>query len=159
MGGLSPPKPLTAAHRIAGFDCGKPVLNRWLLERAMANQLSGDSRTYVVCASRRVVGYYALATASIERRAAPARLRQKAPEPIPAILLGRLAVDLHHAGRGIGSGLLKDAFLRARQVSSLVGARLMLLDALDGEARHFYLQRGFRPSPLDPLLLMHSLGL
>jgi GNAT superfamily N-acetyltransferase len=95
----------------------------------------------------------------VERRAAARSVRRGAPDPIPAILLGRLAVDRQHAGQGIGSGLLKDAFLRAGQVSRLAGARLLLLDALDEEARSFYLRHGFRPSPLNPLQLMHSLDL
>ena len=82
-----------------------------------------------------------------------------APDPIPAILLGRLAVDRGHARQGIGSGLLKDAFLRARQVSRVAVARLLLPDALDEEARSFYLRHGFKPSPLNPLQLMHSLVL
>ena len=159
MGDLKPPELLTAAHDTAGFDCGKAALDRWLAEQALRNQASGDARCYVVCSGRRVIGYYALATASVERRAAARSVRRGAPDPIPAILLGRLAVDRQHAGQGIGSGLLKDAFLRAGQVSRLAGARLLVLDAVDEEARSFYLRHGFRPSPLNPLQLMHSLDL
>jgi len=113
----------------------------------------------VVCRQRQVLAYYSLATASIERQAAARKFRHGAPDPIPAILLGQLAVDKKHAGQGIGSGLLKDAFLRSYQVSELVGARIILLDALDGAAKEFYLKRGFRQSPLNPMVLMHSLTL
>jgi GNAT superfamily N-acetyltransferase len=159
MGAISPPELLTADHDLSRFDCGKPPLNRWLSDHAMANQQTRDSRTYVVCEQREVLAYYSLATASIERQAAARKFRHGAPDPIPAILLGKLAVNKEHAGQGIGSGLLKDAFLRSYQVSELVGARIILLDALDDEAKKFYIQRGFRQSPLNPMVLMHSLDL
>jgi GNAT superfamily N-acetyltransferase len=113
----------------------------------------------VVCEQHQVLAYYSLATASIERQAAARKFRHGAPNPIPAILLGKLAVNKEDAGQGIGSGLLKDAFLRSYQVSELVGARIILLDALDDEAKKFYINRGFRQSPLNPLVLMHSLAL
>jgi GNAT superfamily N-acetyltransferase len=148
-----------ADHDLSRFDCGKPLLNRWLSVHALANQQTRDSRTYVVCIQRQVLAYYSLATASIERQAAARKFRHGAPDPIPAILLGQLAVHKEHTGQGIGSGLLKDAFLRAYQVSELVGARLILLDAMDDEAKKFYLHRGFRQSPLNPMVLMHSLTL
>jgi GNAT superfamily N-acetyltransferase len=159
VGAISPPELLTADHDLSRFDCGKPALNRWLSVHALANQQTRDSRTYVVCEQRQLLAYYSLATASIERRAAARKFRHGAPDPIPAILLGKLAVNKEHAGQGIGSGLLKDAFLRSYQVSELVGARIILLDALDDEAKKFYINRGFRQSPLDPMVLMHSLAL
>lgn len=113
----------------------------------------------MVCEQRQVLAYYSLATSSIERQAAARKFRHGAPDPIPAILLGQLGVNKEHAGQGIGSGLLKDAFLRSYQVSEIVGARVILLDALDDEAKKFYLHRGFRQSPLNPMVLMHSLNL
>ena len=113
----------------------------------------------MVCEQHEVLAYYSLATASIVHQAAARKFRHGAPDPIPAILLGQLAVNKEHTGQGIGSGLLKDAFLRSYQVSELIGARIILLDALDDEAKQFYLHRGFRQSPLNPMVLMHSLTL
>lgn len=111
----------------------------------------------MVQSDNRVVGYYSLATASIQRQATHRSMRHGEPDPIPAILLAQLAVDQEHRGQGIGSGLLRDAFFRAQQVSEIIGARVLLLDALDEEAKQFYLARGFRQSPLDEMQLMHSL--
>lgn len=157
MGSISAPELLATHHSIAGFDCGKPALNRWLFDYALQNQESRASRTYVVQSENRVVGYYSLATASIHRQDAHRSLRHGEPDPIPAILLAQLAVDREYKGQGIGSGLLRDAFLRSQQVSEIAGARVLLLDALDNEAKHFYLAKGFRQSPLDEMQLMHSL--
>lgn len=159
MGAISAPELLSTDHQISGFDCTKPPLNRWLFKYALKNQETKDSRTYVVHVDGRVVGYYSLATASIQRRSATRAFRHGAPDPIPAILLGQLAVDQGHAGQGVGSGLLRDAFFRAQQVSEMVGARILILDALDDDAVNFYLHRGFKRSPIDPMLLMHSLTL
>jgi len=157
MGAISEPELLSADHDISGFDCGKPPLNRWLFTYALKNQETRDSRTYVVQESGGVVGYYSLATASIQRQSAARKFRHGAPDPIPAILLGQLAVDQNHAGQGVGTGLLRDAFFRAQQVSEIAGVKILLLDALDDDAKQFYIHRGFKPSPLDSMLLMHSL--
>lgn len=157
MGPISAPELITAHHSIAQFDCGKPPLNRWLLSYALQNQESRASRTYVVQSDNRVVGYYSLATASIQRQSAHRSMRHGEPDPIPAILLAQLAVDQEFAGNGIGSGLLRDAFFRSQQVSEIVGARVLLLDALDDEAKQFYLAKGFKQSPIDEMQLMHSL--
>lgn len=157
MGPISAPELLGTLHSITQFDCGKPPLNRWLLRYALQNQQSRASRTYVVQSDNRVVGYYSLATASIQRQAAHRSMRHGEPDPIPAILLAQLAVDQEYKSHGIGSGLLRDAFFRAQQVSEIIGARVLLLDAFDEEAKQFYLGKGFRQSPLDEMQLMHSL--
>lgn len=157
MGTISAPELLTAQHSIAQFDCGKPALNRWLLNFALNNQENRASRTYVVQSEGLVIGYYALAMASIRRNAAHRAFRHGEPDLIPAILLGQLAVDLSSQGHGLGSGLLRDAFFRAQQVSAIAGARVLLLDAIDAEAKQFYLAQGFRQSPVDEMQLMHSL--
>lgn len=145
MGGITAPAPLTPAHRLAGFDCGRPSLNEWLLRYALRNEHAGGSRTYVVCdvEAGRVVGYYALAAGSVDRAEAPGPLRRNMPDPIPAIVLGRLAVDRHFSGRGIGAGLLKDALLRSVQVANQIGARALLVQALDDSAAAFYQHHGF----------------
>jgi GNAT superfamily N-acetyltransferase len=157
MGKISAPELLSAKHSITHFDCGKSPLNRWLVAFALQNQESRASRTYVVQLESRVVGYYALATASIHRQSAHRAHRHGEPDPIPAILLGQLAVDQNFHGLGIGSGLLRDAFFRAQQVTEIAGARIILLDAIDEEARQFYLAKGFKQSPMNDMLLMHSL--
>ena len=133
-------------------------MSAWLSKRALANAATGASRTYVVCdEQRRVIGYYALAAGSIAGAAAPGRLRRNMPDPLPVIVLGRLAVHSGWSGRGIGSGLLKDAGLRSIQAAELIGVRALLCHAIDEEARAFYLKHGFAESPLDPLTVLVGL--
>jgi GNAT superfamily N-acetyltransferase len=133
-------------------------LTNWLGKRALANAASGASRTYVVCtAGHQVIGYYALSAGSIAAASVASRLRRNMPDPLPVIVLGRLAVHTDWVGRGIGSGLLKDAVLRTVQASALIGVRALLCHAIDEEAMGFYLKHGFVPSPLDPLTLMLGL--
>ena len=156
---LGPPVPITADHDSAGFACRHDALSQWLRRRALANASSGASRTYVVCAEgRRVVGYYALAAGSITIDSAPARMRRNMPDPLPVIVLGRLAVDQGLSGRGIGSGLLKDAVLRALQASQIIGACALLCHAIDSEAKAFYAKHGFVESPHQPLTMMLGLA-
>jgi GNAT superfamily N-acetyltransferase len=152
---LGAPVLLTAEHDTSEFLCRHESLGIWLGKRALANSITGASRTYVVCAAgQRVVGYYALAAGSIAVDAATGRLRRNMPDPLPVIVLGRLAVHRDWAGRGIGSGLLKDAVTRSIQASALIGVRALLCHAIDEEAKAFYLKHGFAESPLDPFTLM-----
>jgi GNAT superfamily N-acetyltransferase len=154
----SAPEPLTAEHDTSHFVCRHESLSAWLNKRALANAVSGASRTYVVCApDRQVIGYYALAAGSIAAASVAGRLRRNMPDPLPVIVLGRLAVHTEWAGRGIGGGLLKDAALRAIQASTLIGVRALLCHAIDDEAVGFYLKHGFVSSPLDPLTLLLGL--
>lgn len=161
LGGTAAPVPLTAEHDTSQFVCRHGSLSAWLSKRALANAASGASRTYVtyvVCAAERhVIGYYALSAGSIAAASVAGRLRRNMPDPLPVIVLGRLAVHTDWAGRGIGSGLLKDAVLRAIQASALIGVRALLCHAIDEEAMGFYLKHGFVSSPLDPLTLMLGL--
>lgn len=144
------PVPLTAGHDTSAFTCKHESLSLWLQKRALANTASGASRTYVVCDDHnRVIGYYALAAGSIAIEAAPGRLRRNMPDPLPVIVLGRLAVHSDWSGRGIGSGLLKDAVLRSIQAGELIGVRALLCHAIDDEAKAFYLKHGFLESPLE----------
>lgn len=153
------PAPLTAEHDTSSFVCRHPALSIWLAKRALANAVTGASRTYVVCdEQRRVVGYYALAAGSIAAAATPGRLRRNMPDPLPVVVLGRLAVHSDWSGRGIGSGLLKDALLRSMQAAELIGVRALLCHAIDAEAKGFYLKQGFSESPLDPLTMLVGLG-
>lgn len=155
------PTLLTSAHDLEGFDCGNPALNDWLERRALGNQSTGTSRTWVITttdADRVVVAFYASATASVLRSSAPKPWARNQPGEIPAILLGRLAVDIRHAGRGLGAALLKHFMLKALDVSRAVGVRLVLVHAKDRDAAQFYARYGFIPSPLDPLTMMMLLG-
>jgi predicted N-acetyltransferase YhbS len=155
---LQAPTPLTASHLTDGFDCGHPSLNAWVQKRALANAASGASRTYVVCADdQRVIGYYALAAGSIAASATPGALRRNMPDPLPVIVLGRLAVDNTHTCQGVGQGLLKDAVLRSLQAAQLIGARALLCHAIDNTAKAFYLKHGFVESPSEPLTVFLSL--
>jgi len=153
-----PPVPLTAEHDTSAFVCRHASLNLWLSKRALANAVSGASRTYVVCdAQQHVVGYYALAAGSIAAEASPGRLRRNMPDPLPVVVLGRLAVHSNWSGRGIGGGLLKDAVLRSMQAAELIGVRALLCHAIDEDAKAFYAKHGFIESPLDALTMLIGL--
>lgn len=151
---LSPPVPLDHTHHRDGFDCGEPILNEWLVRRALANHVSGASRTYVVLDELdRVRGYYALAAGAVEPTRVPGRVRRNMPAPIPVLVLARLAVDRSCQGMHVGAALLQDAEHRARHVAGHVGARALLVHALNEPARAFYAHFGFLASPIDPMTL------
>ncbi|PCH58854.1 MAG: GNAT family N-acetyltransferase [Burkholderiaceae bacterium] len=154
---ISAPMPLTAAHNSEAFSCGESVLDDWLKRRALKNEDRGASRTFVVCQDDNVVGYYGLATGSVMHKDAPSKIKRNMPDPIPVMVLGRLAVDQNAQSMGIGRGLLKDAILRTITVAKQAGIKALLVHALSEEARKFYLQCGFTESPLDPMLLMITL--
>jgi predicted N-acetyltransferase YhbS len=151
---LSAPEPLSPDHAIAGFDCGVASLNAWLQRRAAANQVSGASRTFVLSDAGQVVGYYALASSAVAPAAAPGRFRRNMPDPVPVVVLGRLAVATSHHGQGLGRALFQDAALRVMQAAEAIGIRGMVVHALSGEAKAFYLRLGLEESPLDPMTLM-----
>ena len=155
---ISPPEKLSGAHDLSAFDCGEPVLNDWLRRRALQNEASGASRTYVVCAGKRVLGYYTLAVGAVARAEAPGRVRRNMPDPVPVMVLGRLAVDKSAQGRHIGGGLLRDAVLRTVQAAEIAGIRAILVHAISGEAKRFYEGYGFVGSPVDPLTVMIAVG-
>ena len=151
---LSPPEPLRPGHDLASFECGRPALDNWLRQRALRNESAGASRTYVVCAALRVVGYYCLATGAVECARTPGRVRRNMPDPVPVMLMGRLAVDRTQQGAGLGRALLRDAILRTLQAAEIAGMRALLVHALDQDAARFYRYNGFLPSPMDPFVLM-----
>ena len=153
-GEISPPEKLSLKHDLSGFDSGEPVLDDWLRRRARQNEESGASRTYVVCVGKRVVAYYTLAVGAIAHAEAPARFRRNMPGPVPAMVLGRLAVDKTHHGRGVGTGLLRDAMLRTIQAADIAGIRTILVHAISEPAKRFYERYGFVASPVDPMTVM-----
>jgi len=157
MANLSAPTPLLASHVTDEFDCGEPVLNDWLIKRALKNEDSGASRTFVVCQNNRVVGYYVLATGSVMHKQAPSKVRRNMPDPVPVMILGRLAVSKDMQSAGLGRGLLRDAILRTLGVSKQAGIKALLVHALSDAAHKFYHQCGFIESPLDPMILMITL--
>lgn len=154
---ISAPEPLHAEHVLSSFCCGVDSLDNWLKKRAMKNQLTGASRTFVSCDGSKVLAYYSLASSTVATSAAPGRIRRNMPDPVPVVVLGRLAVDQSLHGQGVGRALVRDAGLRVIQAAETIGIRGMLVHALSDEAREFYLRVGFEPSPMDPMMLMVTL--
>ena len=147
MGVIQAPALLGEEHLLEDFDCGHVSLNDWLKKRALkATKLGAAARTFVVCDdNQRVIGYYALASGLVSRNS---------PDPVPVVLLARLAVDLNYSGKGIGRGLLKDAFCRVYAAAEHIGIRAILVHALDEQARSFYVKHGFYDSPTNEMTLM-----
>jgi hypothetical protein len=139
IGLISAPAPLSAAHDLSQFDCGTPVLNDWLRNHALVSE-GKSARTYVVCRDKVVVGYYCIATGSIDRRSLPPKLKrdQGLPNLIPVAIIGRLARDLSCRGAGLGPDMLRDALIRILSASQIVGLRAVLVHALDDEAASFW---------------------
>lgn len=155
---VTAPERLTADHRIADFANGTHVsLDHWLQERALASE-GASARTYVICDTDerpRVVGYYTITTAMEERTALPsAKLRRGMPDRVPLLLIARLAVDKTFQGKGLGSDLLADALRRCVAASDIVGARAVIVHAIDAAAADFYRRHGFIGSPLGELILL-----
>ena len=150
---LSAPQPLTDRHQLADFDSGEPTLDDWLKRRAAKNQANGSSRTYVVCEGDTVIGYYCLAAGAIGHAEAPSSMKRNRPDPIPVLVLGRLAIHKDHHQKGIGTALLNDAIRRALQAAEIAGVTAPLVHAISEQARRFYLSRGFIESPIKPMTL------
>jgi predicted N-acetyltransferase YhbS len=155
---LPPPEPLAEAHDCGDFCSGEASLDDWLRRRARTNQLSGASRTYVVCEGQRVIGYYALASGAITVESALGRFRRNMPSPIPVAVLARLAVDNDWKKRGIGRALFRDAAHRVIHAADAIGIRGIVVHAISEEAKSFYLALGFEPSPNEPMTLMVTLS-
>ncbi len=150
---ISAPQPLADHHALDAFDCGELALNVWLKQRAAGNQVSGASRTYVVCAGAAVVGYYCLAVGALGHAEAPGALRRNRPDPIPVMVLGRLAIHKDHQQAGLGTALLRDALGRTLQTADIAGVAALLVHALSEEAKRFYRSRGFIESPIKPMTM------
>ena len=152
---LRAPESLSLDHQCNSFACGESVLDEWLKRRALGNQTSGASRTFVVTThEREVMGYYALSAGAVAHQDAARSIRQKMPDPVPVMALARLAVDVRAQGIKLGAALLQDALQRCVLVSQNTGVRAMLVHALHDRARQFYEYYGFNASPAHPMTLM-----
>lgn len=133
-------------------------MDDWLKRYAFKNEQEGASRTYVACIDRTVIAYYCLAVGGLSRSTVPGKVRRNMPDPIPVMVIGRLAVDRSWQGKGLGRALLRDAILRTVQAADIAGIRAILVHALSDEAKRFYTRCGFYPAPVDPLMLMTTLS-
>lgn len=154
---LRGPEPLSIQHRLDGFDCGKLALNDWLLRHARQAQGSGSAKTFAVADDDRVAGYFSLTVGQIDTLDAPERIRKgMGQDPLPVVILARLAVSAQDQGRGVGFGLLQDAIRRTMLIAEQAGIRAMLTHPIDEDAARFYTRFGFIGSPLreQQLLLL-----
>jgi GNAT superfamily N-acetyltransferase len=154
---LSAPEPIGTNHQIGDFSSGVFSLDEWLKRRALANQASGAARTFVVCEADKVVGYYALASGAVNVAAAAGRFRRNMPDPIPVVVLARLAIDRTYQGRSLGRALVRDAARRVVHAADAIGIRGIIVHAISDDAKAFYLALGFEPSPIEPMTLMVTL--
>ena len=142
---------LDQRHNVDLFDCGNEPLNRFLVRYALQNQKAGSSQTYVGLNGPTIVGYYTLVVGEVAYERAAERLKKGlARHPVPVMVLARLAVAQRQHGKGLGSGLLKDALLRTLQAADIAGIRAFVVHAKDDAARAFYERYDFEPSPTDP---------
>ena len=151
---LGAPEPLTADHALDGFDSGVASLDDWLRRRALQSQASGASRAFVVCDAGLVVGYHALAASAVAGAAALGRFRRNMPDPVPVVVLARLAIAQSHQGRSLGRALFQDAANRVILAAEGVGIRGLLVHAISEEAKAFYLHLGLVASAIEPMTLM-----
>lgn len=155
MGALGPPEPLATRHDVSQFSSGVPTLDSWLRGKARLTEAKGGARTYVACEGGRVVGFHSLAASSVERRRVSSKVGRSMPDPVPVILLGQLAVDERYRARRLGSDLLVDAARRSLAAAELIGARVIVVQAIDERAAAFYTKFGFRPfSNREALMLI-----
>ncbi len=152
MAGLTPPRPLLVTDNRDGFDCGRESLNQWFRRHAWRNQQTGASRTSVVCdtESGDIVGYVSLCTAQIEREYLPKSAQRNQPSPLPAILLGQLAIDQRYHGQGHARSLVWFALTTSLRLSRDVGCFGVLTHPIDDGVRAFYRRFGFEDLPFDP---------
>jgi GNAT superfamily N-acetyltransferase len=155
---LTAPEILAQGHDLTGFVSGEQSLDDWLRKRALANQVSGASRSFVTCEGSRAAGYYALASGAITVASAPGKFKRNMPDPIPVVLLGRLAVDRACQGQGVGRALFRDASMRVSHAANIIGIRSVVVHALSDAARKFYLALGFAECPGQPLILVVTLA-
>jgi predicted N-acetyltransferase YhbS len=154
---LTAPALLAEIHELDEFNSGEASLDDWLKKRARANLAGGASRVFVSCEENRVVGYYALSSSCIAPAIVPGRFRRNMPDPLPVVLLGRLAIDKAWQGKGIGRALFRDAAMRVSQAAEAIGVRGIVVHAISDDARKFYLATGFTECPHEPMTLVVTL--
>lgn len=159
---ITAPEPLALRHDLTAFCSGEPALDDWLRTRAARNE-GKATRTYVTClhdksgqagSGARVVGFYSLAVGSVAHEIAPGSIRRNMPDPVPVMILARLAVDVSVQGHGVGRALVRDVLLRTAQAASIAGIRAILVHALHERAAAFYAGCGFQSSSVSPLTLL-----
>jgi GNAT superfamily N-acetyltransferase len=155
---LTKPEALRPDHALTAFDSGVLSLDEWFKRRAMNNQASGASRTFGVTERDAVVAYYALAASAVAPNAAPRRFRRNMPDPIPVVVLARLAVARSHQGLGLGRGLFRDAARRVMHAAESIGIRGLLVHAVSDETKAFYVSLGLDVSPFEPMTLMTTVA-
>ena len=155
---ILPPQPLSSQHDCSGFSSGIDALDSWFRDKAQKNQTARATRTYVVCSEDgNIVGYFSLAAGAVRHQISTGKARRNMPDPIPAVILARLAVHQNFQGNGIGHSMLKDAVARVLQSAESIGVRVMLVHALDENAKNFYKYFGFKSSPIEEMTLMATL--
>jgi len=149
---VTPPRPLAETDDRDRFDCGRESMNQWFRRHAWANHVSGLSRTNVICdaSTAEIIGYVTLSAAQIERAMLPKPQQRNKPDPVPAFLLGQLAVHKTHHGRGHGRSLLLFALRTALEASHEIGSFGVITHPIDDLAREFYRRWGFQDLPFDP---------
>lgn len=155
---ITPPVTISSDHVLDNFECGEPLLNEWLKKRALKNHISGVSRCFVICHNVDVIGYYSLSAGAIRHESVTKSMRHNMPDPLPVLLLGRLAVDHRYHNQGLGSALLRDAMIRAINVSYDAGIFALMVHTLSEQSRRFYLSRGFIESLIQPMTLIITLA-
>jgi len=145
---VTAPEPLFAYHQVAEFVSGEAVLDDWLKQRGLKNQALGAARAFVVCkqGTKQIAGFYSLTTGSVNHTETTGGLRRNMSDPIPVIILARLAVDVSFRGKGLAADLLHDAMLRCYRVAENIRVRAIMAHALTEEAKNFYIHHGFKPS-------------
>ena len=151
---MKSPERISELHCLEQFNCGNDVLDDWLKRKAIKNETSHDTRTYVICEAQNVVGYYSIATGSIDHAELPSSLKRNAPNPISVMILGRLAIDVNWQKRGLGKDLLRDAILKTMAISELAGVKALVVHAISSEAKRFYLENDFIVSPVEMALIL-----
>ncbi len=152
MAEITPPRPLAETDDRNGFDCGREAMNNWFRRHAWANHAAGLSRANVICnaATGQIVGYVTLSAGQIERAAWPKPFQRNKPDPVPATLLGQLAIHKGHQGKGYARSLLLFALRTALRASYDVGSIGVFTHPLDDAARAFYARWSFLDLPFDP---------